>query len=46
MVRCQVCGVRFDGEYIKFDPDKNKDVYKCYECGGLNYFEPIEDDDE
>lgn len=39
----------FDGEYIEFNVEKNKDVYKCYKCNGLNYFDPfdsVEDEEE
>lgn len=45
-VICVICQKEFDGEYIEFSAEKNKDVYKCYKCNGYNYFEPVVEDDE
>ena len=36
--KCQVCGMEFDGEYIEFNKERSKDVYKCYACNGVNMF--------
>lgn len=44
--KCQVCGKEFDGEYIEFNQERNKDVYKCYMCNGFNFIEPVKEEEE